>query len=157
MDNTSQWYKIIERQVEKYRDNFTEKQYGKFKLDLILRIANKVDQLSEECGVCFEYKSQIAMMIGRLNSVEKMSKEDEKSYFQNIDELINHLNQVHGLGLGGEYKTVLMVIGIVIGAIFGMIILGGKGLFIGSAIGMAVGIAIGNELDDKAREEGKTI
>jgi hypothetical protein len=157
MENSSEWYKIIERKVEEYKYIFTEEECIKYNLNLLLRISEKVDKFSCECGVCEEYKIQIAKMIGSLNNVKKLSKEQQNIYVENVEQLINHLTHEHGLDLGGERKIAFMFIGILIGAILGIVLLDRYGLLIGPPIGMLVGIVCGNSMDEKAREEGKQI
>ena len=50
------WYRKFEQAIDERRDAFTDKQWTKFKIDHLLKVANRVRQFSEECETCQDYQ-----------------------------------------------------------------------------------------------------
>lgn len=50
------WYRELERAVEQHRDLFTDKQWSRYRIDYLLRVANRVREFSEACETCKAYQ-----------------------------------------------------------------------------------------------------
>jgi hypothetical protein len=159
MEVGSQWYNRIAIEIGQYQVSLGQKDAKKYKLDLLLRIAKRVDDFSQTCGECQAFQSEITRLVQELSLLVQMpSKEGIKSHTKSVNRLVEHLRKVHKLVDKGHYMGVGIGIGMAIGATLGGILgaaLDNPG--IGTAIGIALGFAIGGYLDKKAKEEGRVI
>jgi len=154
MEVHSKWYDDIARSINSHKDTLSKKDYKKYKLDLLLRVAKRVAGFSSECGECQLFQPEIANLSKELSDLVQMSKEKRKSYLKTINTIIKHLQKTHKLATEGQKIGIWIAIGVGIGAAIGAA-LDNPG--IGTAIGVAIGVAIGAGLDAKAKKEGKVI
>jgi len=159
MEVGSQWYNRIAIEIGQYQVSLGPKDAKKYKLDLLLRIAKRVDDFSQTCGECQAFQSEINRMVQELSLLVQMpSKQGIKSHIKSVDRLVEHLKKVHKLVEKGHYVGIGIGIGMAIGAVLG----GSLGAAldnpgIGTGVGIAIGFAIGGYLDRKAKEEGRVI
>jgi uncharacterized protein YcfJ len=155
----SQWYNRVATEIGQYQITLGQKDAKRYKLDLLLRVARRVDEFSATCPECQTFKQEITRLTQELSLLTQMpSKEGIKSHTKAINSLVEHLKKVHKLVDKGHYLGMGISIGLLIGGGLG----GAFGAAldnpgIGTAVGIALGIAIGTYLDRKAREEGKVI
>jgi hypothetical protein len=163
MNNTmqvgSQWYNRIATEISQYQVTLGQKSAKKYKLDLLLRVAKRVDDFAPSCGECQTFQQEITRLVQEMSLLIQMpSKEGIKSHTRAVNSMVNHLKKVHKLVEKGHYMGIGIGIGMAIGAGLG-------GAFeaavdnpgVGTAVGIGLGIAIGAYLDRKAREEGRVI
>ena len=159
MEVGSQWYNRIATEIGQYQVTLGQKDFKKYKLDLLLRVAKRVDDFSHTCGECQTFKSEITRLTQELSLLTQMpSKQGIKSHTKAVNNLAEHLKKVHKLVDKGHYLGVGIGIGMAIGAALGGALgaaLDNPG--IGTAIGIALGIAVGRYLDKKAEKEGRVI
>ena len=155
MEAHSRWYEDIAKEISQHKDWLTQKDYKKYKLDLLLRLSARVDDFSNQCGQCQLLQQDMSRLIQDLSYLIQMpNKEKRKSYFKTINNITKHLQKQHKLVNEGYYMGIGIAIGVGIGAALGAA-LGNPG--IGPAIGIALGVAIGKYLDNKAKKEGRVI
>ena len=155
MEAHSNWYNRIVKEINLHKDTLSKKDAKKYKLDLLLRIAKRVDDFSSYCGECQMFQQEITKLTGELSLLIQMpNKEGRKSYSKAINNIVKHLKKEHKLVSEGQHMGIGLAIGIGIGTALGTA-LDNPG--IGTAIGVAIGIAIGSYVDKKAKEEGKVI
>ena len=155
MEAHSDWYNKIVREISPYKDSLSKKDYKKYKLDLLLRVAKRVDGFSYTCGECQVFQQEITRLTQDLgNLIQIPDKEKRKSYLKAINNIIKHLRKQHKLVTAGYYLGICMSIGTGVGIAIGAA-LGNPG--IGPAIGIALGVAVGSYLDRKAKKEGRVI
>ena len=154
METHSDWYNKIVREIGLYKQSLSKKDCKKYKLDLLLRIAKRVDDFSSICGKCQMFQPEITRLTGDLQNISLMSKENRKSYFKTIGNITKHLRKQHKLVTAGYYLVICMSIGTGVGVAIGAA-LGNPG--IGPAIGVVLGVAVGSYLDRKAKKEGRVI
>jgi hypothetical protein len=159
MEVGSQWYNRIATDIEQYRVTLGQKDFKKHKLDLLLRIAKRVDGFSTTCSECEKLKQDITNLVQEMSMLIQMpNKAGFKRHAKAIEGMVEHLKKVHKLVEKGHYMGMGIGIGMAIGAVAGGslgAILDNTGL--GTAIGVGLGLAIGGYLDRKAREEGRVI
>ena len=63
----SQWFNRIDAEIDRYRLSLGEKGSRKFKLDLLLRVARRIDQFSQTCGECEKRKQEISRLVQDLS------------------------------------------------------------------------------------------
>jgi len=154
MEAHSDWYNRIVKEISPHKDSLSKKDYKKYKLDLLLRVAKRVDDFSSYCGECQMFQQEITRLTGDLQNISLMSKENRKSYFKTIGNITKHLQKQHKLVTAGHNIGIWIGIGMGIGVAIGAA-LGNPG--IGPAIGVALGVAVGSYLDRKAKKEGRVI
>jgi len=154
MEAHSDWYNRVTREISPYKDSLSKKDYKKYKLDFLLRLATRIDSFSSLCGKCQMFQPEITRLTGDLQNISLMSKENRKSYFKTIGNITKHLQKQHKLVTAGYYLGICMSIGTGVGIVIGAA-LGNPG--IGPAIGVALGVAVGSYLDRKAKKEGRVI
>jgi len=154
MEVRSKWYDGIVREINLHRDTLGKKDAKKYKLDLLTRVAKRIDSFSSECGQCQISQQEVTTLTQDLGYLAQWSKERRRSYFKMIGTIVKHLQKQHKLVSEGYYIGIGLAIGVGIGTALGAA-LGSPG--IGPAIGTALGLAIGKYLDNKAKKEGRVI
>ena len=155
MEAHSRWYENVAREIKTYQDTLNKKEAKKLKLDLLLRVARRVDEFSGYCGECQTLKQEITMLVAELgNLIHLPSKEAHRKHTRAINGMVKHLQKGHKLVTEGHNIGIWIGIGMAIGAGLG-VALGNPA--IGPAIGIAIGVAVGSYLDKKAKQEGKVI
>lgn len=159
MEVGSQWYNRVATEMGQYQVSLGQNGAKKYKLDLLLRIAKRVDDFSATCGECQRLQQDITNLVQELSLLVQMpSKEGLKRHTKAVNNLVEHLKKAHKLVEKGHYMGMGIGIGMVIGAVLG----GSLGAAldspgIGTAIGIGLGLAIGAYLDKRAKEEGRVI
>jgi len=158
MENHNDWYIDIVKEIGRHKDKFSKRDYKKYKLDLLLRMAKRVASFSADCVECQNFQGEITKLAEDLGNLVQASKEERKSYFKRISSILKHLQERHKLITEGENVGTWIGIGIAIGSGIGVAIgAGSDNIGVGIAIGVGIGIAIGSYLDAKAKKEGKVL
>ena len=154
----SRWYEDIAKEIGRLKDWLSQKDYKKYKLDLLLRIAGRVDVFSAACSECQAFQPEIKRLVQDLNNFaqlpKQVAKEERKRYFRQISDMVKHLQKQHKLVTEGYYMGIGIAIGMAVSAGIGTA-LGNPGA--GTGIGIALGLVIGKYLDNKAKKEGRVI
>lgn len=155
MNKKNDWLDDIKKRIDLLKDTLSEKDYKKYKLRLLLCLAERVTQFSHECGQCQLFQQDISPLGQDVSNLIQLADKDRtKSYFKSLDKITNHLQKEHKLVKEGYYMGIGMVFGAGIGVALGAALqqIGG-----GIPIGVGIGVAVGSYLDSKARKEGRTI
>ena len=155
MNNISNWYDGISKQINQLEVTLNEKDYKKYKLKMLLCVAERIAEFSPECGQCQIFQQDISTLTQDVgNLVQVADKDRRKAHIKTINGIIGHLQKQHKLVTEGFYMGIGMVFGSAIGVALGAVIdtFGG-----GIPIGVGVGIALGAALDAKAKKEGRVI
>ena len=155
MEVRSAWYNRTVKEINLHKNNLDKKDAKKYKLDLLLRVVDRVDEFSAMCGECQNFQGEISDLVAGLgNLIQLPGKESRKNYNNAINAIVKHLQKIHKLVSAGQYMGIWMAIGTGLGAAIGAA-LDNPG--IGTPLGIAIGLAIGSYLDRKAKREGKVI
>jgi len=158
MEVHSDWYNRIVKEINLHKDTLSKKDAKKYKLDLLLRVAGRVEEFFSICGKCQLSQPEVTRLVGELGYLIQMPKqapkEARKSYNKTLDNIIKHLKKEHKLVTEGYYKGIWMVIGPAISVAIGAAL---KNPGVGVGVGIAIGLAIGSYLDKKAQKEGRVI
>jgi len=159
METGSQWYNRIATEIAQYQTSLGKNGTKKYKLDVLLRAAKRVDEFSQTCSECETSKQEITGLVQELSMLIQMPARDGlKKHVKAVNKLVEHLKKVHKLVAKGQYLGMGIGIGLAIGGGLGAAL---GSMFdnsaIGTGIGLAIGVAIGMYLDKKAEREGKTI
>lgn len=159
MEIGSQWYNKIAAEIAQYKITLGQKGAAKYKLNLLLRVAKRVDEFADICAECQAYKQEITNLVQGVSLLVQMpSKEASKNHHKGIHVITEHLKKTHKLVEKGHYMGMGIGIGWAIGAAIG----GALGAAfdnpgVGTGIGLALGVAVGLYLDRKAKQEGKVL
>lgn len=160
MENHNEWYNDTVKEIGRHKDKFSKRNYKKYKLDLLLRMAKRVVSFSADCVECQAFQGEITKRAKDLGNLVHASKEERKSYLKMINSIRKHLQERHKLIAEGENLGIWIGIGVAIGVAIGSgmsIVSGVDSVSIGAGIGIAIGSAIGSYLDAKAKKEDKVI
>ena len=155
MNSNSDWLGNVKKQIDILKQTLSEKEYRKYKLPLLLCIAERLNEFSSVCGECQILQQDAATLVQDIpNLISLSDKERQKSYFKTIDTITGHLQKQHKLIPEGYYLGIGMAIGSGIGVALGAAFeqVGG-----GIPIGVGIGLAIGSALDARAKKEGRIL
>jgi hypothetical protein len=159
MEVGSQWYNRIASEISQYTVPPGRKDVKKYKLDVLLRVARRVDDFSQTCDECRTYQKEIEGAVQELDFlIQRPDRQQHRKYTKTVFNITEHLKKVHKLVGKGHYMGVGIGIGMAVGAGIGAAL--GAVLdnpAVGTGIGVALGAAAGAYLDRKAKEEGRVI
>jgi hypothetical protein len=155
MKTDGNWYEGIKKQIDLLKDTLSERDYRKYKLRMLLCVAERVAGFSSDCGQCQIFQQEVTTLAQDAGNISHMSKkENRRAYFKAMNKIIGHLQKQHKLVNEGQYMGIGVAIGAGIGVALGAAMdeVGG-----GIPIGIGIGIAIGAALDAKAQKEGRVL
>lgn len=154
MENRNDWYDDIIKEIDKHKDKFlSKKDYKKYKLDLLLRVAKRVASFSADCDECQKFQGEIKKLAEGLGNLVQSSKEERNSYFKIINNVVKHLCEHHKLIREGSYIGIGAAIGL-LGLPIGVAL---DNVALGPGFGLPIGVAIGAAMEAKAKKEGRVI
>ena len=155
MKGRNDWYEGVAKRISELNNTLGEKVYRKYKLDLLLCMAQRVAEFSSECTQCQAFQQDITTLARDAGKVAQVSdRKSRKAYFKTINSIIDHLQRQHKLVTEGYYMLIGMALGSGIGVALGAAM---DNIGSGMPVGVGVGIAIGVALDAKAKKEGRVI
>jgi hypothetical protein len=120
MNTKSDWLNNMQKQIDLLRNTLSEKDYKKYKLRLLLCIAERLYQFYSTCGQCHIFRQDISALVQDIGNPTHMPERDrQKSYFKSIDNITNYLQKQHKLVIIGYYIDIAIVIGSGIGVALG--------------------------------------
>jgi len=154
MEIHNDWYKDVVKEIDKHKGRFSKRDYKKYKLDLLLRMAKRVASFSTDCVECQNFQGEITKLVEDLGDLVHSFKEKRKSHNQVINSIVKHLQKHHELITEGKNLAIWIAIGSGMGVAIGA---GSDNIGVGIAIGVGIGVAIGSYMDAKAKKEDKVI
>ncbi|MFC1908229.1 glycine zipper family protein [Chloroflexota bacterium] len=155
MNSKNNWYDGIAKQINQLQATLSEKDYKRYKLGLLLCVAERIAEFSPECGQCQIFQQDISTLTQDVGNIAQVAGRDKrKAHLKTINRMIGHLQKQHKLVTKGYYMTIGMAIGSGIGVALGAAMDSvGSGIPVGAGIGIAIGVA----LDAKAKKESRVI
>jgi hypothetical protein len=155
MNVKSKWYDDIAKQVNQLKNTLSEKDYKRYRLNLLIGLAQRVDELSPTCKHCYFFKQAISTLEQNVSNLILLADKDGmKAHLLTITIIISHLKKQHKLVEEGHYTNLLYPLGATIGVVLGIFM---PHIGIGILIGAVIGIGVGVVLDIKAKKEGRII
>ena len=155
------WYRRFTKVVEDHKSAFSEKQVKRYQLTLLLRIAGRVKDFSDQCETCRSYQRTLTRLKEEMPELPG-SRAQRQYQAQQLREMGEHFVNAHNLAPPGYYMRKWLIYGLIAGAalgvILGMVILG-SALYLpaGAAIGVLVGGMIGNVMDGNVKQGHRLI
>jgi hypothetical protein len=150
----SPWYDNISKEIISVKSKLDKGEIRKYKPDMLLHVARKVDKFSPTCRTCQRYQGDIKKLAAYLKDLPGLSADDDKDYFKKGNIIGDHLQAQHKLIMEGRNFGWGAVIGAAIGGMTGW---AADYLIIALPLGLALGCLGGWLWESKARKEGKTI
>ena len=155
MNVRSRWYYDTANQVYQLKNTLSQKDYKKYRLNLFIGVAQRVDELSPACKLCQFSKQNISTLTQNVsNLIQLADKDGMKTHLMTINMVINHLKKQHKLVEEGHYTYLWSPLGTAIGVIIGTSM---QYIGIGILVGWIIGTGVGGVLDIKARKGGRTL
>ncbi len=154
MEVPSPWYDSVSKEIISTKNGLDKKELRKYKPDMLLHCARKVDKFAPTCRTCQRYQGDIRKLTDYLKRVPKLSADDDRDYFKKGNIIGEHLQAQHKLIMEGNFFGWGAVIGAAIGGLTGW----ASGLlYVALPVGLAIGCFLGWLFEKKAREDGKTL
>jgi len=154
MQDQNEWFDNISLEIDRQKQKFSSREYKVYKFDLLIRISKRLNDFFPDCIDCQNMKREMEIIICSLGSLIQSSREEQKNYFNAIDNMVKHLKEKHNLISEGQNLALWLPLGVGIGLPLGIPM---GNIALGIPIGLAIGVAIGVSLDAKAKREGRVI
>mgnify|MGYP006302206597 FL=1 len=112
------WYRKLVQEIEAHKDDLTDKEWSKYKIDQLLRTAERVRQESEECETCRDYQHTITRLEEELQELPD-SKAQRQWQSEKLREIGKHFVRVHDLAPPRFYFRKWLKLGLVVGMVLG--------------------------------------
>lgn len=144
----------IEFRIKAARPGISLKDQKRLRLDMVIRVARRLDARSLGCETCHGHRTAIDSLVARLDTADSWTLGEWKAYYRSLDGMIKHLKTAHKMAEEGDNMAMWVgagaAIGAGVGAAFGQIA-------IGAGIGVALGAAVGGMMDAIAHKQGRVI
>ena len=154
MQEQNGWFDNITIEIDRQKQKFSPREYKVYKFDLLIRISKRLNDYFPDCIDCQNMKREMEIIICSLDNLIRSSREEQKNYFNAVDNIVKHLKEKHKLISEGQNLALWLPLGIAIGLPLGIPM---GNIALGIPIGLAIGTAIGVSLDAKAKREGRVI
>jgi len=148
------WSNQIITEIDSRKDSLYNKDYKFFKIDRLERMAQRIDEFSDRCDECMQFKPEIESLSQTFVDSINGSSTDKLVFEKRNESIVNHLKKKHGLVHKDFYVALYSFFGFLSGSIlFGLIFFIVQkeyftlGLFIGFAAGMIAGRIYGRKKD----------
>jgi hypothetical protein len=123
MTETNTWYQDIEKKINSLKEKISGGDEYLYDLDLLLKTAKKVDELSNECMECRGNREEIIKLITVVENLPGLDEAGEiPKYSKSFERIIKHLNVNHRYGKPvGNVKLWIGLSLILIGLLVGVI------------------------------------
>lgn len=152
------WSKTIKNKIDEHIDDIYKRDYKFYKIDRLERIAEHIDNFSQNCEECKAFKPEVEDIAERLSEYLQGIPQLRSEYEKRNEEIVKHLQKKHNLAYKEYYASSYSFIGFMAGSIF----FGGIMWFINPnfivptlLMGFAVGIIIGRVLGKKKDKENE--
>jgi len=151
------WSKKIQTEIDAQIDNIPKRDYKFYKIDRLERIAERIDEFSDNCSECEAFKNNVEEIVNKLTeSLQSGSPKLRSEYEKNNEEIVKHLQKVHQLSYKEYYASAYSFIGLLSGAILFTVIfyfINSNFLIPASLFGFTFGIIIGRIIGKRKDKE----
>lgn len=154
------WYRKLELAIHERRDDFTDKQWRKYQVEHLLRVADRVRASSEDCETCQSYQHTLTRLEEEFAALPD-SKAQRQYQSEQLGEMGKHFVKAHGLAPKDYFVRYWLRIGLIAGVVVGLvstIVVGNLLLLPGGVVIVGgMGALYGWTLDQKYEREHKRI
>ncbi len=150
------WHRKFVQAVEKRKEDFTEKEIRRYRIQPLLDVAGQVAKHSEHCETCREYQQTLTRLEEEMGALPE-SQAQRQYQRRQIREMQEHFVQEHNLFPGGYHLQKYLVQGLIGGAalgILGFALYGSLFYLIGGfVVGLLFGLGLGSFRDAQVRQQ----
>lgn len=156
------WSKKIKTDINTQIDDIYKRDYKFYKIDRLERIAERIDEFSDNCSECNSLKAEVEDIVTNLSESLKSGNTSLRSQYEKRNEkIVKHLKTKHHLSYKEYYASVYSFFGFTAGTIIlgfiGWLILPQLlvfSLLTGFTVGIITGRLIGKKKDkEQARNK----
>ena len=97
MGSNNDWYENTDKEISSLKDKMSLSDYKLYEVELLSRVAKRVDVFSPQCEECSNFKGQITSIIEGISDWQNSKKEQRVSYVLALRSVIKHLEKQHKL------------------------------------------------------------
>ncbi len=114
------WYRKLTAAVDGHREAFTAKQWAKYRIDDVLKVANRVRESSESCEVCQGYQHTLSRLEEEFAELpgSRAQRQYQEGQLRRMEE---HFVDVHRLAPPGFFLRKWLRIGVSVGLGAGLV------------------------------------
>lgn len=153
------WSVGIKRKLDEHRSQIRKSDYKFFNVDRLERVAERLDEFSEECEVCKELKSDVEHLAEHLPDYLDGTLHKRREFEKRNDTPVMHLRKAHQLYPQNYFTSVYALAGLSAGLLAGggislltAYVTAFHGLIFGFVLGLAVGYIAGISKDKKQKK-----
>lgn len=161
MNKLKIWSQGIKRTINKQKENIYKRDFKFFKIDRLEKIAERIDEYSDNCEECENLKKEVEHISNKLSEYINGSLQERSEYEKRSEIIVKHLKDKHGLISPGYYSAVYSLAGFSAGiSVFTGIaylinpVFWKFGLLIGFTLGIIAGRIYGNKKDKQKKNAG---
>lgn len=132
------WYRKLEDELDEHRDDFDEKQWKKYQLDQLLKVANRVRTLSDGCETCRSYQHLLTRMEEEVQELPD-SKAQRQYQREQLYEMAKHFVAEHRLAPPNFFLRKYLRLGLIIGGVVGFVAM----VLVGNLLLLPLGLLLG--------------
>ncbi len=153
------WSQGIKRTIKEQKKDIYKQDFKFFKIDRFEKIAERIDQYSDNCTECENFKIEIESISKRLSEYINGSPRERLEYEKRSEIILKHLQNKHGLVRAGYYSAVYSLAGFSSGILILTLIaylinpvFWKFGLLAGFTVGIIAGRIYGNKKDKEKKK-----
>jgi hypothetical protein len=154
------WYRKLEEAVVEHRGDFTAKQWSKYRIDHLLRLANHIRGYSDACDACRDYQQVLTRLEEEFQELPE-SKAQRQYQEAQLAQMAAHFATSHRLVPAGYFLRQWLRRGVLLGVVvsFAAAVLVGNALLlpVGTLAIAAASVLYGMGLDEKVARERRRI
>lgn len=133
------WYRKLEQAIDDRRDDLTDKQWKRFQVEHLLRVANRVREMSDACETCKSYQHTLTRLEEEFAELPD-SKAQRQYQAEQLREMGKHFVKAHNLAPPSFFLRKWLRLGLLVGVMGGFAAMLVTGNFLIFSIGiLAVG------------------
>ena len=167
VDNSNDWTEKVVGEIIKAKNYISPSDQRRYKLSLLLRLAQRVAAFAPECEVCQSLQNRIIGLGVSLSDTPQMNRKNFRSYLSAIKGISRHLKHTHGLAEERQYVKRCVFTGLAFGlslVVLGLILLSFGITILALNVTMPalvtrvfLGYTIGYILDRRVKKRGNVI
>ena len=155
------WYRQLIRDLETHQLGFSDKQLRAYQIDLMLRIALRVKELSDTCELCRDFQRILSRMEEEFPELPG-SKAQRHYQIRQLRLMTEHFVKAHRLAPPQYYTRLYANYGFVLGLLFGIavgLLALNNGLYVpvASVAGLTLGTTLGWIVDTRVKREQRVL
>ena len=141
------WYRKLVQAVEEHREQLGQKQWHKYRVDLLLKIANRVREFSDGCETCRGYQHTLTRLEEEFQELPD-SKAQRQYQLVQLRAMTGHFVEVHRLAAPGYFARKWLKLGMLAGLalgflamlVYGNLLLWPLGVLVGAGLAWVYGL-----------------